>query len=332
MSPLLQALLDGVGTVGAVLDTPGAMLRGALAGDGEAALGGVFDPEKRLSGRDLLERWGLLGSNQEGFDAGDALGFGAEMLLDPLNLATGGGLAALRGVNKGIDAANAGSKAMRAAGAMPEEIAALTKLRDINVPESLNAAEATAAGPLKMYHGTPRAGIDAQKLDPRFVGSNADEGFYGSGVYFSDDPNYANAYTALRRGTPDNPYPGPSGSIVQAFIDSRKPYVHDHDPVEFLQEIEKLSGQQIIDPTIPLGRQEGLSEKATDILRSMGYDSAVKGSEVAGVVPYAREAAVFDKNQIYSPYIAPALQDNKPYSSLLAALLANNGLQTAGGY
>lgn len=127
MSPLLEAILSGVGTVGELLDAPGGYVRGALAGD----LG------ERRSGREMLESWGVLGENEEGLDAGDVLGFGADMLLDPLNLLSGGTLGAMKAANKGIDAANAVSKAnaasnarslsMRMAGAMPEEVVPLSQ-------------------------------------------------------------------------------------------------------------------------------------------------------------------------------------------------------------
>lgn len=70
--PVLE-LLSGLGYV---LDTPGALTRGLLSGR----------PGERASGRDMLESWGVLGANQEGLDWGDAAGFGAEMLVDPLNL------------------------------------------------------------------------------------------------------------------------------------------------------------------------------------------------------------------------------------------------------
>jgi hypothetical protein len=86
----MSALLDILGTVGTVLDTPASLVRGLLAGDPGRAFGGLFDPNQRLSGRDMLEKWGVLGANEEGIDAGDVGGFAAEMLTDPLNLVGAG--------------------------------------------------------------------------------------------------------------------------------------------------------------------------------------------------------------------------------------------------
>lgn len=83
--------LSGLGFVGNVLDTPGAMLRNTIVG--ENPFKGVFDPEQRTSGRDVLEQYGMLDPNQAGMDAGDVAGFGAEVLLDPLTYLTLGGSA-----------------------------------------------------------------------------------------------------------------------------------------------------------------------------------------------------------------------------------------------
>ena len=100
-------LLDALAGLGTVLDTPGAMLRTGLAG--ENPLEAVFDTDKRISGRELLERYGLVGENEDqGWipDAGDLGGFAAEMVLDPTNLIGGGLLAKLMGKAGKAKAAN----------------------------------------------------------------------------------------------------------------------------------------------------------------------------------------------------------------------------------
>jgi hypothetical protein len=79
IEPLIQ-LLSGLGYV---LDTPGSLARGVLSGR----------PGERVGGREMLEEWGALEENKPGLDWGDALGFGAEMLVDPLNLLAGAPLA-----------------------------------------------------------------------------------------------------------------------------------------------------------------------------------------------------------------------------------------------
>lgn len=58
--------------LGRVLDTPGRIVRSAIAGKEDA------------SGRDVLQKLGILGPNQEGFDLGDLAGFAAEVVADPL--------------------------------------------------------------------------------------------------------------------------------------------------------------------------------------------------------------------------------------------------------
>ena len=90
MNPLISAL----GSVGYALDTPGALLRGALAGN----IG------SRASGQDLLSAYGLSDENDPW---GAAKGFGAEMILDPLALA-GPAL----GAYKGIQGATRGARAL----------------------------------------------------------------------------------------------------------------------------------------------------------------------------------------------------------------------------
>ena len=85
--------MDILGGVGDVLDTPGRFTRTALAGRNPFAT--VFDPSKGVSGRDLLQQYGMVGENQDGLDGGDIGGFLAEMALDPTNLIGGGLLARL---------------------------------------------------------------------------------------------------------------------------------------------------------------------------------------------------------------------------------------------
>jgi hypothetical protein len=118
-----RALLGGVAAVGNVLDTPGAFLRTALAG--QNPFPGVFDTDQRVSGRDLLEKAGILNANTPGLDWGDAAGFGAEVLLDPLTL--------LAGPVKGMSAA--GKAAVEAGQILPR-----------HTPEILKAVQEGATG------------------------------------------------------------------------------------------------------------------------------------------------------------------------------------------
>lgn len=97
LGELAGAGTSALGLIGNVLDTPGAFVRNILAG--ENPLPGILDPEQRVSGRDLLERHGILGENYEGFDMGDVAGFGAEIATDPLTL-VGGGITKSGGIAK----------------------------------------------------------------------------------------------------------------------------------------------------------------------------------------------------------------------------------------
>ena len=103
--------MDILGGVGDVLDTPGRFTRTALAGRNPFST--VFDPSKGVSGRELLQQYGMVGENQDGLDGGDIGGFLAEMALDPTNLIGTGLLAKIMGkaskaraANRAIEAAN----------------------------------------------------------------------------------------------------------------------------------------------------------------------------------------------------------------------------------
>lgn len=86
--------LSALEAIGNVLDTPGAFVRTALAG--ENPFKGIFDTSQRVSGRDLLEEWGMLGRNRPGLDFGDVAGFAAEVATDPTTYLTFGTSAALK--------------------------------------------------------------------------------------------------------------------------------------------------------------------------------------------------------------------------------------------
>lgn len=91
--------------IGSILDTAGGTVRTTLSG--RNPLPGVIDPDQRSSGRDLLESYGILGPNQEGFDLGDLAGFAAEIATDPLTYLT-----------LGASAIGKAGKALKAAGAL----------------------------------------------------------------------------------------------------------------------------------------------------------------------------------------------------------------------
>jgi hypothetical protein len=102
-----QNTLSGLQYVGETLDKPGRAIRGLLAGQpGELAnlipfsdTIGLTDPQQSVSGRGLLEQYGMLGPNQDGIDFGDVAGFGAEVLFDPTTYLTLGASALSKGGN-----------------------------------------------------------------------------------------------------------------------------------------------------------------------------------------------------------------------------------------
>lgn len=126
---LAQGTMSGLEYVGNTLDKPGRAVRGLLGGRPEelAALIpfsdtlGLTDINNAVSGRDLLEQYGLLNRNKPGFDPGDIAGFGVEMALDPLSF-IGGPVNAL---TKG------GRAALKAAGSIDEATGVMKKLKGL---------------------------------------------------------------------------------------------------------------------------------------------------------------------------------------------------------
>lgn len=80
----MSFLLDALTTLSAIADAPGSIVRNTLAGTNPFQ--GLFHPEDRTSGRDLLEQWGAVGENTPGFDMGDLAGFGVDVVADPLSI------------------------------------------------------------------------------------------------------------------------------------------------------------------------------------------------------------------------------------------------------
>lgn len=93
LASLGEKALSGLGYIGRVLDKTfgGRAIRGLLAGKPREALSilpfsdslGITDERDVVYGRELLQKAGMVGPNQEGFDAGDVFGFLADVALDP---------------------------------------------------------------------------------------------------------------------------------------------------------------------------------------------------------------------------------------------------------
>ena len=196
MGALTDALLDTLGYIGSSLDKPGRAVRGLLAGKPEEALAaipfsdaaGITDESNAVSGRGLLEHYGLLQPKQadEGFGLGDMAGMGAELALDPTNWFGAGAVKKLIGLRGAAGEANAlrakdiivnkNIEQFLAKGAMPEEIARTTRAVD------------ETGRPIATYHGTPHAfeQYDLSKMDR--------DALYGPGVYTTADPAVASNY------------------------------------------------------------------------------------------------------------------------------------------
>lgn len=163
-----NGLLQALGAVGDVLDTPASILRGLVSGQPGRALGGIMDPSQRVHGSE----W-----------TGDPLtGMAVDIGLDPLNLI--GGLGLLKGLKaaRAAKASNATREALLASGGMPEEIANLTKIVD------------KSGQPMKTFHGTGSVydTFDMNKMAPNSL--------YGKGIYTTADPEMASTY-AKNAGT-----------------------------------------------------------------------------------------------------------------------------------
>ncbi|MDE2101132.1 MAG: hypothetical protein KGL39_28045, partial [Patescibacteria group bacterium] len=62
---------------------------------------GITNPADSVTGRQLLEKGGVLGKNKPGLDLGDVAGFGMEMLTDPLSWISGPGKAVTKALASG---------------------------------------------------------------------------------------------------------------------------------------------------------------------------------------------------------------------------------------
>lgn len=137
MNPLLEAL----GVVGDVFDTPGSVARGLLSGNAGRAFGGILDPSQRVSGKEMLGQWGLINPEDEGL-GGEIAGIGASLATDPLMLLSGLGLLKgakyLRGGRAGLGAEAA---AGQAAGQVAEEVSPLLRAMGTEAPLARVAEE-----------------------------------------------------------------------------------------------------------------------------------------------------------------------------------------------
>lgn len=92
--------ISGLGAIGNVLDLPGSMIRDTLGGENpfdQLLPWNWMTHENRLTGRDMLRKWGAVAPKVERGEGADnwgnfAAGVGTEVLLDPLTYLGGAGL------------------------------------------------------------------------------------------------------------------------------------------------------------------------------------------------------------------------------------------------
>lgn len=335
---LLDALMSGVGYVGSAIDAPGAYMRGAL--------GGEFG--ERMGGRELLEAWGVLDENEEGLDGGDVLGFGAEMLLDPLNLATGGALAAVRGVNKGIRAGNRASEGMRAAGAMPEEIARATKfVDDAGSPQSfymptLRSAESSHPADMLAMYGDSTLNEHYGAFYP--VRKQPTGSPLGETELYADVRNPLNMSQPLTRAEYERLTAIAEGVRNENLGDM---LFNDPEHMARMARVNDLgaeleSGNNIVsaarrsagmDDRSPAVRGEDMwtalanyAAPPAEVFRRAGYDA------LTDMATYPDSAVLLQRSLAYPAQVIPPLQAERNTSPLIAALMANNAIQTGTGY
>lgn len=153
LNTLAQAGSSGLSWAGYLLDTPGAFVRGVLAGDPLSVFG---SSEERVSGRDLLRQYGMAGDEDTWGNFGG--GIAAEVLLDPLTYASLG----MSLLGKG--ALSQAGKATAAAGLLRNEaLDSVTRVNRLRQARNLPAYQDAIPTPRAREYrrlATPRSLLD----------------------------------------------------------------------------------------------------------------------------------------------------------------------------
>jgi hypothetical protein len=141
------SVLSGIATAGMVLDTPRAIVANILTGN--VPWQGVFEPDDRITGREMLTIWGLTAPNDPNrIEVADFAGFFSEVLTDPL-LGVGGPTVAL--TKKGITQGLKGGLVKAPAGRTFREVTAKKGAREVKRLEDRYGRDlVVAAGPQRM--------------------------------------------------------------------------------------------------------------------------------------------------------------------------------------
>lgn len=137
--------LGSVAAAGMLIDLPDSMIRDTLSNlTGHWAnplnqLLDPFNPEKRTSGRDLLENWGAVEKNKPGLDAGDVAGVGLEIGISPLTYLSFGARGGMTVAAKAAEKANLLDDVQRAAVAAGHAVKGPREARLLTTPKELLA-------------------------------------------------------------------------------------------------------------------------------------------------------------------------------------------------
>jgi hypothetical protein len=238
-----MGMLDLLSAISNALDLPSSMVRDTLAGENPFdQFLSPFSDENRTSGRDLLRKHGLAGSEDTW---GNFLGgMAAETFLDPVNLMGGAGLLKKAAKAGTIGKANKASQAMRATGAMPEEIAALTKLR-------------TAEGsPLRLLHGTA-----SHTPIKKFAEDHGTGNWLGKGTYFTSDPDAAEAYAYWNKTPVDSP---PGREALNLLREAINTVPRERLTKGMLSNLDAWKYEQRIPKTLNVGRLSDFMQHLRD--------------------------------------------------------------------
>jgi hypothetical protein len=211
----MPSLFDYLGYAGNALDLPASSLRDLLTGNNPFDQWATpFSDRNRATGRDVLSPF--LGANEETGFAGwadnpmeglkDLAGFGAEMLLDPLNLVSGAGVVkVLRGAKaaKGRNAVAAAENAANAGKYGYVNSKAAARVVNPMTGEAPQKLLGYSPEPERMFHGgrdwTPSATPDKPygMFDASRLRSGEGGQAYGPGMYLSDSPDVTRHYKEL---------------------------------------------------------------------------------------------------------------------------------------
>ena len=193
LSQLGNHALSGIAAVGNVLDLPGSIARDLVGGQGWGSFDQILSPfsgENRMSGRDVLTKWGLTSPNDpNAWEAADFGGFAAELALDPLlplslgakALGKGGQVAKRAGLMDDLTKLAAKSKG-------PREARMTTTLGDLLQPRLGELPPGSGAGPAwDITRGRKAAqAAEAMGVDLADVADQPLGGLVGVGMPFGD--------------------------------------------------------------------------------------------------------------------------------------------------